>query len=131
MTQEQLCSERKFDEAVGIAENAIQKYPPLLCDFIISQRETNRKCAKKKRRKTSKSFSSCSFCLMQCPCLVYVLKNAWIISGNFYALNTYLSSRRKASSSLSLGRARFILMWQGPWNAVPSCQITPTSSPAR
>ena len=45
-------------------------------------------------------------------------------------LNTYLSSRSKASCTRVRGSARFMRMAQGPWNIRPSCQATPTFQPA-
>ena len=46
------------------------------------------------------------------------------------SLNTYLSSRSKASCTRVRGSARFMRMAQGPWNIRPSCQATPTFQPA-
>ena len=45
----------------------------------------------------------------------------------YQALKTYRSIRSKASCTLVRGRARFIRIWQGPWNWRPSCTATPTS----
>ena len=47
-----------------------------------------------------------------------------------YALNTYRSSRRKASCTRAKGRARFIRTAQGPWNIRPSWTATPTAQAA-
>lgn len=44
-------------------------------------------------------------------------------------LNTYLSSRAKASCTRESDRAGFMRMAQGPWNIRPSCQATPTFQP--
>ena len=44
-------------------------------------------------------------------------------------MNTYRSSRSKASFTLCRGSARFIRIPQGSPKATPSCQATPTSVP--
>ena len=48
----------------------------------------------------------------------------------FQSRNTYCFNRSNASFTRLCGSARFIRIWHAPWNGRPSCQITPTSTPA-